>query len=342
MKKYKGRIILIFVILLVVLLLTKNATKPKEMEKTAVKQGRITSVVEASGEIQAEDLVDLAFTIPGKVVWVGVKKGDWVEAYQTLATMDQREVAKTIKNSLLDYMVVRWNFEQLRDDYDVDGRPLYDVPGIDDTAKRLLEKSQFGLDQSVLDHEIATLASEQYYLMAPFSGVIVNDGNLVAGERLSMTSAAAKQIRIINPETLYFRANVDEIDYAKIKVGQEVDILLDSFPNQTFSGTVGFVGKEGELKTGGSVQIPVDIFFDARSEQFVPELNGDVEIILKEKTNVIVLDKKFVSREEDKYTVSVLKDGKIKKTTVQVGLAGLNNYEILEGLSVGDIVVREI
>jgi RND family efflux transporter MFP subunit len=319
-----------------------NANKPLEVEKTTAKIGTVASVIEASGKVQAKQQVDLAFSAGGKVVWVGVKKGDQVKAYQTLATMDQREVEKNIRNKLLDYMKTRWDFDQLQDDNDVRGNRLSDVAGLTSGEKRALEKSQFGLDQSVLDLEISNLAREQYYLMTPIAGVVVNDGYLVAGERLNSSTVLSKQIRIINPESIYFQINVDEADYAKVKLGQTVRIKLDSFPGQVLTGKVTLIGKEGVKKTGGSVQIPVDVVFDSLNADLVPELNGDVEIVMEQKSGVLTVDKRFVHKDGNKYSVNFLKNNKIISHPVTIGLTGVDQYEIKNGLAIDQEVVNEI
>jgi RND family efflux transporter MFP subunit len=338
MWRHKILSVILIVVIGVVASIAVNASKPPTYERATVKRGSIVSVVEASGKVKARKYADLAFTVPGKVVWVGAKKGDAVTAYQTVASMDTRETENAIRTKLLDYMKTRWDFEQGRQDADI--KAPGDLAGLSDAERRIFEKSQFGLDQSVLAVELASLAKEQSQLVAPFAGTVVDDGNLIAGERLNATSMATKLFRIVDLSTLYFQANIDEADYAKVKEGQTVTINLDSYPDATVAGSVTFIGREGVKKTGGSVQIPVDIAMTAPPSGIVPELNGDIAIAVQRKDDILVLNRKYVHADKDGFSVNILRDGKMKKQPVTVGLSSPADYEITGGIADGDEVVN--
>ena len=70
----------------------------KEGLKTAkVERKTLKETVSASGKIEAENSATLRFPTPARVVWVGVKKGDTVRKWQSLASLDQRQVEKNLK-----------------------------------------------------------------------------------------------------------------------------------------------------------------------------------------------------------------------------------------------------
>lgn len=331
-------IVLIIALGIAVSIFIKSNTPPK-MEKGVLRRGTISTVVEASGKVKANETADLSFSLPGIVDWVGIQKGDTVGAYQILATMDQREIENTIKNKLLEYMKTRSTFDQGRADKNITTQNP-DSTSLSDAEKRILQSSQYGLDQSVLDVELATLAREKAQLVSPINGTVINDGNLLQGESLGATNVVSKTVRITNLDTLYFEAMIDEIDYAKVFPGQQVTIKLDSYPDATINGTVTYLGKEGIKKTGGSVQIPVDISINSIPGNLVPELNGEVQIVLRKKTDTLILDRKFVHKDGNKFSVSVLEKNKPVSKPVTIGLEGINSYEITSGLKEGDTVVN--
>jgi RND family efflux transporter MFP subunit len=334
--------LILLVIIIGVIIYAINASKPPKFDKAMVKRGEIATVAEASGVVTADKTAELNFANTGKVVWVGVKKGDIVKPYQTLASQDVREVEKNIKSKLLDYMKTRWDFEQLHEDKNVDGRDLAVVPNLSDAELRALQKSQFGLDQSVLDVEVATLAKEQAYLFSPIEGTVVDDGNIMAGEWINATNLSSKTIKVTDLNTLYFQANIDEADFGKIALGQPVTIKLDAFPGEIVNGTISYLGKEGVKKTGGSVQIPVDISLTSVPSGIVPGLNGDVTIILEKKSDILTLDKKFVHKDGDKYTVSIMENSRPVTKPVTIGMVGLTDEEITSGLTEDQEVVNVI
>lgn len=335
---HKIKSVFILIGLGIVGLIVVNATKPPQLKTTKVVEGEIREVVEASGRIKAKEAASLTFPAASKIVWMGAKEGDHIRKYQAVASVDKREVEKTIKKKLLDYMSTRWDFEQTHEDYEVKGKSL-DLVGLSDTERRVLEKSQFGLDQSVLDYEIATLSLEQATLISPIEGTLIDDANINVGERLSVADAATRQLKIVNLSSLYYQAEVDEADYGKIKEGMKTRITLDSFPDATMSGVVRSIGKEGIKKTGGGIQIMVEVVLDNLPPTLIPELTGDIELIQTEKTNVLVVDKKFVTTKDGKYSVQMMKNGKLETVPVTVGIIGSKQMEITSGVSAGDEVV---
>jgi len=70
------------------------ARQPEEETRSAVvERGTMLVAVSASGNIEPEARVGLAFEVPGRVVEVGVEVGDRVEAGDVLAQLDTRQLA---------------------------------------------------------------------------------------------------------------------------------------------------------------------------------------------------------------------------------------------------------
>ena len=233
-----------------------NRNGEEEYRTATVEKQTITESINASGEVVAKDSAELRFNTPSKVVWVGVEKGDHVNKWQAVASLDKRTLEKNLKKKLLDYQTTRWDFEQNQDDYDVNGRSL-ELVTLTDEEKRILEKSQFGLDKSVLDVEISQLAAKESVLISPIEGTVISDGGMVAGENLTLTTLATDYIKIANLSTLQFKVQVDEVDFGKITIGQPVQIVLDAFPDNTLIGKVAYINKEGVKTLSGGVTIPI-------------------------------------------------------------------------------------
>ncbi|NMC36296.1 efflux RND transporter periplasmic adaptor subunit [Candidatus Beckwithbacteria bacterium] len=343
--KFRSIILLLIIGAVIFYVIKKN--QPPKVETATVSKGEITSIIEASGQVMAQETADLTFSATGKIAWVGVKKGDQISRWQALASLDQRELQKQLKKALLTQQTTRNNFENTIVDYDygISSVNNYDIQtrGDEDLViKRLLINNQISLDSATLDVEIADLARDYATLISPISGTVVNDGSLKPGQWLTAANLSSKAIRITDLSTLYFQANIDEADYANIQIGQAVIITLDSFPDKKINGTVTFIGKEGVKKTGGSVQIPIDIAMTNAPLGVVTELNGDVNVILQKKNNVLKLDKTFVHKEDDKYSVNILDNNKVISRPVKIGLIGPDNYEIISGLAEGDQVVNVV
>lgn len=69
-----------------------------------------------------------------------------------------------------------------------------------------------------------------------------------------MVPANSTALSLIDMHHLWVRAYVPE-DQLDLKIGQKVDVTVDSFPGQTFTGTITFIARQGEF-TPRNVQTP--------------------------------------------------------------------------------------
>jgi len=313
---------------------TAQAKKEKETRYT-VERRDIKETLSLAGEIQADEHVILRFQTSGKLAWVGVKEGDTVKKYQTIANLDQREVKKKLQKSLLTYAQTRNSFDQTGDDNQrVGDQPINDVG---DKMKRLLENAQYGLDSSVLDVELTNLAIEYSNLFTPISGVVTRVDSKYAGVNITPSQA---EFEIINPETVYFSFTADQIEIIKLSEGMSATISLDSYPDETPNGTISYISyvpKAGETGTVYEGKLKLS---NADITKYRFGMTGDANFTLSEKKNVVVVLDKFTKSEGDNRYVTRLKDGKEEKVFIKTGLEEDGYLEVLSGLKAGDTVIN--
>lgn len=91
--------------------------------------------------------------------------------------------------------------------------------------------------------EDAVRALRNCELKAPSDGVVRNRMK----EKGDMVSAATPVYELALMDPLWVRAWIDEVNLGRIAVGQKVRVYCDSFPEQSFEGTVGFVSTVAEF-----------------------------------------------------------------------------------------------
>ncbi len=228
-----------------------------------------------AGTVQAEDEVELRFQTSGRLAWVGVDKGDWVKKGQAIASLDREELKKRFEKEMNDYLKERWNFEQTHDNYqDEKDRFL-----ITDEIKRILEKAQFNLNNAVLDAEISNLALKYAVLTTPIDGIVIDLDQPFSG--VNITPAGAKFI-VADPESVYFRAEADEEEVAKIKPGMKGTILLDAYPDEQFESevlSVDFAPISGARTTTYGVKMALP---DNQDLRFRLQMGGEIEFNLND------------------------------------------------------------
>lgn len=233
----------------------------------------IEEALSLSGKIDAEEKVSLHFPAAGKMVWVGVKEGDFVQKFQGVASLDQRELQKKLSRFLDTYMDSRWSFDQAKDD-----NSEQETGGLTEKlrnkAKRLIDQAQFDLNKSVTDVEIQNLAIESAFLSTPIEGIVTKVTTPFAGVNVTATEA---EFEIVNPQTIYFSILADQTEVVNLKEGMRGEIVLDSYPDKKISGTVSkisFTPKEDETGTVYEVQMSLDI--DNSGYQYRLGMTGDV------------------------------------------------------------------
>jgi len=162
---------------------------------------------------------------------------------------------------------------------------------------RLLEFNMEEGDTAVKDQIIGRLevinlsdaGIDQSVIRAPIDGIIIKK-QCTVGE---IESAGQTLAMMIDPKKLYVQANIEETEFGKVKPGQTVDISIDQFEGEKFTGRVKFVGEAANstfsllpTSTSGTFtkvvqRIPVKIEFDHHAEKFLPGTNAVVKIHIK-------------------------------------------------------------
>jgi len=105
-----------------------------------------------------------------------------------------------------------------------------------EAAVAAAQVSQAALAQMQIQLEYAKLK-------APGSGIVtsrsVEPGKVVAPGEEALTIADLSRVDL--------KIFVDETEIGKVKPGQRADVTIDTFPGQTFPGTVTFISPEGEF-----------------------------------------------------------------------------------------------
>jgi len=305
-------------------------TRPESVEFSIIQAERrdIVQSLEFTGQVNAQERVQLRFAAGGKVVYLGAQEGDQVVRGQTLATIDRRTIEKNLEKQLSTYETQRRTFENSED--------AWGDSFSSEEERRNAEKDQFALDRSVLDVEIQSLAIESTRLSSPISGLLVDSPVNVTGVNLAATDV----FEVVNPDTLYFQLFVDEVDIDRIYVGQKALVRLDSQPDAVLEAVVSQIALKAGQSSSGTV-FPVDLTFisDVSIEQQRLGMNGEAEVVLAERTAVLTVPVEAVVFREGGSWVEVMVDGERQQRSIEIGVESDEYVEILSGLNENDQVV---
>lgn len=317
--------VILLVIIIAAIIYPRNKNK---IETHKVTRGEIVQSISTNGTLESENSVRLSFLVGGKLTYLKGKKGDLIARGNTLATLDQRSIQKNIQNEVYDYSIQRNSFDQTKEDNK--DKPL------DDSIRRILEDNEYDLNKAILSVELQELARDQSVLISPINGIITRMDVDTVGVNVTPTSI----FEITDPTSITFSMEVDEADIGKIQIGQLVNIIVDSYPDQTLTATVDYIDfSTHETSTGGDAYyVKSNLTTDNSGYKYRVGMNGSSEIILDKKSDVIIIPLSSVFEDNNVY---VKNGNKFEKRTLNLGVQNDIESEVLEGISVGEEIATD-
>ncbi|MCS6777555.1 MAG: HlyD family efflux transporter periplasmic adaptor subunit [Chloroherpetonaceae bacterium] len=198
-------------------------------------------------------------------------------------------------------------------------------------------------------------------LYAAMSGVItkryVEEGELITSA-VSSFSSGTTLFHIADLRTMIARINVNEVDIARIRPGQPVEVRIDAARTIHLAGRVRRVAPAAAgsaTATAGStvsaqgqnvVRFPVEIQIEKPDPRLKPGMSARCTIFIARRRNVLRIPNNCVRGEGPEAEVQVVtqieRDGQkveqISTRKVRVGLRGDDFVEIVSGLKEGEKV----
>ena len=194
------------------------------------------------------------------------------------------------------------------------------------------EYDNMKLQVSVLETQLKQLTTNTQ-LLAPISGVVTarnyDSGDMYSGAQPVLT------VETTNPVKL--KVNVSETYYKLVKKGMPVDVVLDAYEGEEFSGKVTIIYPTIDQMTH---TFPVEITISNSAQKVRPGMFARATINFGDKNHTVVPDEALVKQigAGDRY-VYVYKNGKVSYNRVELGKHMGNKYEILSGVDPGDDIV---
>jgi HlyD family secretion protein len=190
---------------------------------------------------------------------------------------------------------------------------------------------------------------ENYSITAPFDGIVTNL-SLIKGQPLSSGATVATLITSLRLATI----SLNEVDVAKIKLGDKATITFDAIPDLTIAGVVQDIDMIGAVSQG-VVTYNVKIGFDTQDDRVKVGMSVSASIITDVHQDVLLAPNSAVKSQGTAQYVEMF-DQAIpsaqagtavsfptapRRQIVQTGLADDNFTEITSGLNEGDQVVTK-
>jgi len=176
-----------------------------------------------------------------------------------------------------------------------------------------------------------------YFVTAPFAGIIASSASLNLGDTVGSGTTVATLIT----KQKIAEISLNEIDAARVKVGQKVNLTFDAVDNLNITGTVVEVDLIGTVSQG-VVSYAVKISFDTQDDRVKSGMSVSAAIITEAKTDVLMVPSSAIKTQGNTYYVEIPGATNTATPTEQAVTIGSSNdtqTEILTGLKEGDFIV---
>jgi RND family efflux transporter MFP subunit len=206
-------------------------------------------------------------------------------------------------------------------------------------AAKNIEQVKRSLDQANKAVSLAQKQLNDATITSNLNGlavtVDVKEGDTVSGLNVP--------IYLVDPTTLRVSAQIDEIDVASVKIGQKVNIKLDSAPDTQYVGKVISISLApvANPQNSGVVVYEVKVgFVNPPPAEVKLGMSATVDIISTEKQGVLLVPSRAVTTDnQGKTVINVLVNKTTETRQVQAGISDGINTEIISGLNAGDTVI---
>jgi len=207
---------------------------------------------------------------------------------------------------------------------------------------------------SVKQRENALLDAQgtlsDYSIRAPFDGVVAKI-NVKKGDPASSGSAV---VTMISNQSIA-NVSLNEVDVAKVKIGQKATLTFDAFSGLTIAGHVSQVDTIGTVSQG-VVNYNIQILFDTQDDRIKPSMSVSASIITDVKQDVLLVPNSAVKTQNGNSYVQVLTNvpqssasstssqgvvSNVPPSQVQIttGTSNGSVTEVASGLKEGNLIV---
>jgi HlyD family secretion protein len=338
--------------------------EPVPVVVAEVDRGRVDRSVAntRAGTVNACRRAKLAPPAGGQIVGLPVREGDRVRAGQVLLELWNQESAAAARGAAEQLRSASLRADEACGHADIADREATRARKLhrdgllaDDQFDRALssaktlraacDAARAEVQQSRAHVEGARANLTRTVLRAPFDGVVAK----LTGEIGEFSTPSPPgiptppAIDLIDDRCLYVTAPIDEVDVARVRVGQPAYITIDALPDHRFPARVRRVASyvldiEKQART---VDVEVEFTNPEDIKTLLVGYSADVEIILEAHDNVLRIPTQALL-EGNRVLLFGGNPGILEERQVDVGIANWKYTEVRRGLRHGEQVVLSV
>jgi HlyD family secretion protein len=342
----------------VVLVLIASTRGPRgiEVEAVSVAPGRVEDAVSNSqaGTVKSRQRSRVGVEAAGRVMDIPRREGSRVRRGEIMLRLDpstataqldlarrERDAARAaVAAARAGATLAERDFRRTSELFEralASGGEMDQARSRHDSAAAELEAAQARREQADASVRLAEDALARTRVLAPFDGV-VTQRFVEIGESVIPGQPV---LEVLDPDSLYVSAPIDEMDIGRLRLGLPARVTLDPFPGWVWRGTVirvaPFVNDVQQQNRTLEIEVALP---QARGMPLpTPGTSADVEVVLQARDSVLRVPTSAVL---EGHRVLVAQRGRVASREVVTGLRNWDWTEIRSGLERGELVITSI
>ncbi len=194
------------------------------------------------------------------------------------------------------------------------------------------EKINKGETLAYIDRDEVGLKFEKAPVESPLKGII---GRVYVdiGQNVNTQTPIALVVNIVQVK---INLDIPQNYLPKVSLGQEAEIKIDAYPQETFIGKVTKISPVVSLENRAA---PIEITLDNPEQRLKSGMFAKVSLIIeKHPSAVVILKEAILGKDPDNY-VYLIQGNKAVMKKITLGIHSGPYYAVREGIKEGDLVV---
>jgi cobalt-zinc-cadmium efflux system membrane fusion protein len=314
-----------------------NSPIKKVLKRLTIQSQLKNQVYSVPGYVETNAKKDIEITtpIPGRIIRIPIKLGDWVQKNQILAEIKSPELADLYSN--YDTAVAQLNLTtQL-----LERAIKVNLAGANAKKDIEIAKNNYLAAKANLKsikERIKIFGDNQYstiYIKAPNTGYITQ---IHLGVGTYINNISTPIMTLNNVKKIWITALIPEYLTNRIKAHQTVHFRLNAEPNHLHTGKISFISPTMDPLTRSN---KTRITINNPHNNIKPDMFANVDIFVQQHSPIVVPNSAIFMDYESTSVFLEVKPWTFKRIPVEIGYENNNQVEIISGLKLGDKIAVE-
>ncbi|WP_269623202.1 efflux RND transporter periplasmic adaptor subunit [Prochlorococcus marinus] len=299
-------------------------------------EGKLPSVINSSGELQAQKSLNVNPSRQGIIEDIYVKEGDEVNKGQLIAKIEDRDFKFRFDEMEADFQNKEASFERRKE--------LFLQGGISKETYDGFMKD-FLISKAKLNQ--IKIEGEELFIKAPLKGIITSryaePGTFVSPNSRNSNNESSVQSAVVEiSQGIEVISKVPESDIGRIQIGQKGSVRVEAFPDERFSAFVSDIAPRA-IRNNNVTSFEVALSIINPPKKLRIGMTVDIEFKVSQSAlSTIVPTVSIVTKDGEPGLLIVGENKEPVFQKVDLGSSSGNKTAIIKGINPGDKIFIDI